>query len=450
MPINEKYKFVNKDADMFGGNAFRAGMGLWGGPQEDSARATPPIPGGLSDFDIEAVNAARQQPQRATPYQSPRLLPEEIDAALRQSMASQAARPFQQQMPQESFEPATFDMPSEPPGMAARSQMTEQDLPPEQMQSEPSIPQNYDRTTLAKKAQEMGFDPRQLFVAMAEFGSQVGNLQGKPTHSTARGFYEMQKKYEQQDLDNKMRQQRMEQQPLIKPIDPLNQEYKQLQMDYLRNKMNKPAPEVDPLKIEQQQANIDLTRARQKKIETTDAQLPGTVNADGEGYGTMSPKAIQLASSLRKEYQNNAVTKITRDVKSQWEKVKTVMDNPSAAGDMAAIFMFMKTLDPGSTVREGEYKSAAEATSAMGRMQTYANNVQSGQKLNPQQRMDFKKTMERFYRAQIKEQERVNRDYRDLAVRSGVNARDLMIEAVDDTPAETQATGARGFKVWKP
>jgi ribosomal protein L20A (L18A) len=143
-----------------------------------------------------------------------------------------------------------------------------------------------------------------------------------------------------------------------------------------------------------------------------------------------------LASDLRKEYQNNAVTKTSRDVKTQWAKVKEVMDNPSAAGDMAAIFMFMKTLDPGSTVREGEYKSAAEATSALGRVQTSLLQAKSGDKLNPAQRADFRKVMEKFYRAQMKEQARVNKQYSDLAGRQGINPADLMIEDVDSVQSE--------------
>jgi hypothetical protein len=149
---------------------------------------------------------------------------------------------------------------------------------------------------------------------------------------------------------------------------------------------------------------------------------------DGKPQADMlNPKQIKSATDLRKEYQNHPVTKTSNDLNAMWGKVQEVMNNPSAAGDMASIFMFMKALDPGSTVREGEYKSAAEATSALGRVEQSLQKAGTGQNLTPQQRADFKSIMEKFYRAQMKSQKRVDEQYKGLAGRTGVDPQNLLI-----------------------
>jgi hypothetical protein len=272
MPINPKYNFLNGDAQ-FGEQAFRGGMALWGGPQEQAPRATPYIPGGLSNTDIEAVNAARQP--MAQPMQAPR--PAQRMAAPA-PMAAPVAAP-------------DFPIPGEPPGLVEPqqgSQIIESDLPPEpeqpEMQTrilppqEPALPQGFENTEIAKRGQAMGMDPRQILVALAEFSAGMGNIKGKPQQSTARSFYEMQKKYEQQNRQNAMGDLQMAQRAMpkpIEPIDPVTQQYKQMQIDYLKSKMQpKPVPEVDTLKRDLTQAQIDLTRARQRQLEPTDAQLP--------------------------------------------------------------------------------------------------------------------------------------------------------------------------------
>lgn len=530
MPINPKYKFLSETGP--GGNAFGAGMALWGGPSEAPQRATPYIPGGLTPDIVNAVRAARQtQPAQPAPQVNRPATQPVAPVAPMQPMAQ--PEQFQYE-PMEEFDvngPYISEQRTTQAGMEGIGSwdslpMGEQGtkiLPPNAMApvredepaqlSNPEIPENFDRTTISQKAQAMGMDPRQLFVALAELSAGLGNIKGQPQQSTARGFYEMQKKYENQDRDNAMRAMQLEQPKQANPLDATRMELMRAQTDLARNKaqteqeLNDPTsprskalrsalevymqksmgipqwksmPEMtgtdvykwlsplnfaigqqmqsqraaeqiqsterqlqdrldfqaqmkaaDPLAEQYKQEQIKLMQARRREMEA--GRGGGTANLPevAGGEPKMSQKAVKMASELRKEYQNNAVTKTTRDVKTQWNKVKDVLENPSAAGDMAAIFMFMKTLDPGSTVREGEYKSAAEATSAAGRVQTYAQNVSNGSKLNPEQRLDFKRTIEKFYRAQMKEQERVNREYRALAERSGIDARDLMIESED-------------------
>jgi hypothetical protein len=172
--------------------------------------------------------------------------------------------------------------------------------------------------------------------------------------------------------------------------------------------------------------------------ETVPGKAPGTMSS-----GTQ--RSFTNTSALRKEYQSHPITKKTIEISDSYRKIKSVLDNPTAGGDMSGIFMFMKMLDPGSTVREGEYKSAAEATGAFDRLTDYGTKLQQGTKLTAQQRIDFKNIAEKFYRAQMKEQERLNTEFTDLANKSGLDPKDLMImkesdgkkkvKSIDDLPS---------------
>ena len=66
-------------------------------------------------------------------------------------------------------------------------------------------------------------------------------------------------------------------------------------------------------------------------------------------------------------------------------------------GDLAAIFSYMKTLDPGSTVREGEAASAQNAAGIPERVRNYYNNLISGERLSPEQRADMAQTAITLY-----------------------------------------------------
>jgi hypothetical protein len=361
-----------------------------------------------------------------------------------------------------------FPIPGEPPGLVEPqqgSQIIESDLPPEpeqpEMQTrilppqEPALPQGFENTEIAKRGQAMGMDPRQILVALAEFSAGMGNLKGKPQQSTARSFYEMQKKYEQQNRQNAMGDLQMAQRAMpkpIEPIDPVTQQYKQMQIDYLKSKMQpKPAPEVDTLKRDLTQAQIDLTRARQKKLETPEqAQLPVAVTGEVPSP-VYSKERIRNTTQLRNEYQKHPVTSNTMKVNEQMGKVEEMMKNPNAATDMSLIFAFMKTLDPGSTVREGEYASAANATSAFGRVQQFIGKAGTGQNLTPEQKRQFLGIMRSFRDAQNQLQKEVNEKYGSYAGRIGVDPRDLMpVENTSAVQAEPQTTGPRGLPIWKP
>lgn len=91
--------------------------------------------------------------------------------------------------------------------------------------------------------------------------------------------------------------------------------------------------------------------------------------------------------ALSKDFQS--VTKDYRDVRDAYARVQVSAADPSAAGDLAMIFNFMKMLDPGSTVREGEFATAQNAAGVPQRILAAYNNLMNGTRLTPEQRRDF-------------------------------------------------------------
>jgi len=76
-------------------------------------------------------------------------------------------------------------------------------------------------------------------------------------------------------------------------------------------------------------------------------------------------------------------------IEDAYGRVQASAEDPSAAGDLALIFNYMKMLDPGSTVREGEFATAQNAGGVDQRIVSLYNRIMEGERLSPSQRSDF-------------------------------------------------------------
>lgn len=123
------------------------------------------------------------------------------------------------------------------------------------------------------------------------------------------------------------------------------------------------------------EANPSLAKEIYGKYVATELEKPGE-QRKGE-------------TDLRKEFTGNAEVKDFGKQASAFGRVIASAENPSAAGDLALIFNYMKVLDPGSTVREGEFATAQNAAGVPGRVISLYNNLIKGERLNPEQRNDF-------------------------------------------------------------
>ena len=137
------------------------------------------------------------------------------------------------------------------------------------------------------------------------------------------------------------------------------------------------------------------------------------------------PKS-DLENQLRDEHTNGSGEYII--VKDAYARVDAAGRDPSAAGDLALIFNFMKMLDPGSTVREGEFANAQNSAGVGPRVQAMYNSVISGQRLADTQRNDFMDRADSLYQAALRGQKQLDKAYKGIAERNKVNVDNVVID----------------------
>jgi hypothetical protein len=126
------------------------------------------------------------------------------------------------------------------------------------------------------------------------------------------------------------------------------------------------------------------------------------------------------SKQLRSEFIT--ATEPFRDREEKFEQIYSGAQNPSAAGDIAMIFAYMKMLDPTSVVRESEYATAAAAGPLVDtKTRGLYNQVVLGQRLTAAQRADFLKVTEGVYRTDLKKYETNLGRYQTLASNSNLD-----------------------------
>jgi hypothetical protein len=138
-----------------------------------------------------------------------------------------------------------------------------------------------------------------------------------------------------------------------------------------------------------------------------------------------------MEDNLRQELVKNAGEFVK--VRDAHSRIKSVTKNPSAAGDLALIFNFMKMLDPGSTVRETEFANAENAKGVDENVRSVWNKLKTGERLTPEQRADFLGQAENLFGAQKAFADQAKGYYSALAKRRGLNADNVV--SVLDAPA---------------
>lgn len=153
---------------------------------------------------------------------------------------------------------------------------------------------------------------------------------------------------------------------------------------------------------------------------------------------------LKSATELRKEFISRPEIKDFQQMQAAYGKINASAKNPSAAGDMALIFNYMKMLDPGSTVREGEYASAENARGVPASIVAQYNKVIDGTKLDSSQRRDFVNRAGQMYNSQQKIVSGLESDYKGLAGNYGASSKNVIPRA--SAPVETSGGYKNGDK----
>jgi hypothetical protein len=198
--------------------------------------------------------------------------------------------------------------------------------------------------------------------------------------------------------------------------------------------------------LEKQAADLGLTKAQTNKVmvetnklgvETSKTALE--LEALKKTGGIDPAKNLESEDKLRKEY--NALTKEYRDVQSAYQRIQLSED--TAAGDIALIFNYMKMLDPGSVVREGEFATAQNAAGIPDRIRNAYNRAVDGKRINEDQRKDYLSQSRKLFSGAAKQEEEVRNGYARIAKNYGLNADNIFYSPEGAEKPQPAAQGAR-------
>jgi len=131
-------------------------------------------------------------------------------------------------------------------------------------------------------------------------------------------------------------------------------------------------------------------------------------------------------NDLRDEHQKLSGTFI--DVRDAYGRILSNAEEQTAASDLSLIFNYMKMLDPGSVVREGEFANAQNSAGVPDRIRSRYNNVLNGERLAETTRQDFIQTAQSLYKTQALSQNNLDQNYIQLSEAYGLNPDKVVLD----------------------
>lgn len=134
--------------------------------------------------------------------------------------------------------------------------------------------------------------------------------------------------------------------------------------------------------------------------------------------GQLNPSQMNAAFKLSDDYE-----KASGDIQKQisaYNRIVAASKDPSPSGDLALIFSYMKLLDPGSVVREGEFATAQNAGTIGDKVTNMYNKILNGERLSPQQRQDFINRSQSLYNSAVQQQRQVDQTFSGRAQQYGI------------------------------
>jgi hypothetical protein len=145
-------------------------------------------------------------------------------------------------------------------------------------------------------------------------------------------------------------------------------------------------------------------------------------------------KIFKNEEILRKEFTKQSTDFVK--VRDSYKRVIAASKDPSAAGDLALIFNYMKILDPGSVVRESEFANAAATGSYGERLKAAAAKFLAGERLSDEMREDFVNRARKLYDEQLGSHRQLISEYTNLASKNKLDPSNIIIDYIIQTQPE--------------
>lgn len=132
-----------------------------------------------------------------------------------------------------------------------------------------------------------------------------------------------------------------------------------------------------------------------------------TPSDEQELLGGLSEQQISIMQNIQNQVRQDQDVKdfmVARDAYNRIQATKDGMKEDgrlTPAGDVSMLFSFMKLLDPGSVVREGEFATAQNTAGIADRLRNMYNNALTGNRLSADQVKEYSAEAEAIYRQKL-------------------------------------------------
>jgi len=174
------------------------------------------------------------------------------------------------------------------------------------------------------------------------------------------------------------------------------------------------APGLTPITGQKPWEAMDMTEDQYYRHGGRMAGLQARASGGGAGGGGLTNEV-----KIYNEFES-----ATKPHKVRAEAFGTILasaNDPSPAGDLSLIFSYMKVLDPGSTVREGEYAEARNSAGIPERVRAIYNNALNGEKVSAATRQDFLGRSIMLIQASMQEFDGIRKHWDGVAAANGVD-----------------------------
>lgn len=174
-----------------------------------------------------------------------------------------------------------------------------------------------------------------------------------------------------------------------------------------------------------------------------------TVGTDARDYDfKVEDRTFDRAGKLRTEFIGLPDVRQFREVRNATRQiVGLARGEGSAMGDLGLVFSYMKALDPGSTVREGEQATAQNAAGIPTQIRNAYNKLVNGERLAPEQRQDMATVAQSILASRAQGYNDIAQTYRGLFEAEGLDPDKhgiTIVELAAQAAAEQGASGSDG------
>lgn len=277
------------------------------------------------------------------------------------------------------------------------------------------------QTQSALSAKQIGLRAGELGLAQQQLGLQEAN-----------SIREMLAREREQQLQRKQLQEAQRQAEMQRQAEEARLRA-EIQMEIARRQSNEKmqmiqlASDVERVRIGEQNENERAALLRDNRMQI--ATMDGLQKMQQEQMKQAKESEKNIAAGedkLRGEFSSLAKPFI--DVRDSYNRIQSASQEPSAAGDIAMIFNYMKMLDPQSVVRESEFATAANAGSIPERIRAQYNKALQGERLTESMRKDYVSRANKLYDAQLKGYNKNKKNYEKLAKERGLDPNKVILD----------------------